>query len=69
MQDRATIISANISKSREEDMYHEKWGNDPVDEQAERELSPEGLLTNNMMEDLVADFTQDGIHHDEKSDS
>jgi hypothetical protein len=48
--------------------YHQKGCNYPVDEYAEKDLLPDVALREDLVEALVSDFAEDGIHHDEQAD-
>lgn len=47
---------------------HEERRDNPVHEDAEGQLFPEGLLAEDVMECLVADVAENGIHHDQQAD-
>lgn len=49
-------------------MYHEERCDDPVEDDAEEDLHPEGLLPQNPVQRFVPHITQDGIHHDQQPD-
>lgn len=49
--------------------YHEERGYNPIDEYAERNLYPNLTSPENMMQALVSNLAQNGVHHDEKADS
>lgn len=49
--------------------YHEKWGNDPIYDDAKQYLLPHGSLRQDLVEGLVLDFAQNRIHHDEETNS
>lgn len=49
--------------------YHQKGCNYPVDEYAEKYLLPDVALGEDLVETLVSDFAEDGIHHNEETDS
>jgi hypothetical protein len=49
--------------------YHQKGCDDPVDKYAEENLLPDMALGEDLVETLVSNFAEDGIHHDEQTDS
>jgi hypothetical protein len=47
--------------------YHEKRSDDPVHEDAESNLHPNGAFLEDTVQRLVFDLAKDWIHHDEKT--
>jgi len=43
--------------------YHDQGGDDPVDDNTETELYPDLAFTEDLVQLLVLNFAQDGIHH------
>ena len=48
--------------------HHEERGQDPVDADAENNLLPHRSLREESVQRLVADFTQNRVHHNEEAD-
>jgi hypothetical protein len=49
--------------------YHQKGCNYPVDEYAKENLLPDVPLGEDLVETLISNFAEDGIHHNEQADS
>jgi hypothetical protein len=50
-----------------ETTYHEEGRDDPVDENAERNLDPDLPILKYLVQRFVSHFTENGIHHDQQS--
>jgi hypothetical protein len=48
--------------------HHQKWSNDPVEQDTEAYLDPQLLRPESLVQGLVFDFTQDWVHHDKQAD-
>lgn len=69
MLDRAVIVGQWALMSYGVRTYHDERGNYPVDYDTESDLNPDFSFPEDMMKTFVLDFTQDGIHHNKKSNS
>ena len=49
--------------------YHEKRGNDPINNNAERNLNPYLTGFKDLMQALKAHFAENGIHHNKQANS
>jgi hypothetical protein len=49
--------------------YHQKGRNYPVDKYAKENLLPDVPLGEDLVETLISNFAEDGIHHNEQADS
>ena len=49
--------------------YHEKWSNDPINENTECNLNPYLTGVENPMQTLITHFAENGIHHDKQTNS
>lgn len=49
--------------------YHEKRGNDPINNNTERNLNPYLTGFEDLMQALKAHFAENGIHHDKQANS
>ena len=47
---------------------HEEGGEDPVKEEGDEEVGPEGTGAEEKVQSFVANFAEDGVHHDEEAD-
>ena len=48
--------------------YHDEGSDDPVYEHTKEDLGPDFSLLKDQVEGFEFDFTEDGIHHNEKTD-
>lgn len=51
-----------------EDAYHEERRNYPVHEDAEADLDPQATLPGEVVQGLVSNFAEDGVHHHKQTD-
>ena len=49
--------------------YHEEWGNDPINNNTERNLNPYLTAFENMMQALKANFAENRVHHYKQANS
>lgn len=51
------------------EVYHKKWGNDPINNNTERNLNPHLTGLEDLMQTLKAHFAENGIHHYKQANS
>ena len=62
--DRLAVVSRKDgSNVNRRSSYHDKWCNDPIDDDAEADLNPNLAVLHNSVKSFISNFTQDRIHH------
>lgn len=49
--------------------YHKERSNNPIDNYTESNLDPNLTRPENMMQTLISNLAEDGVHHNKKTDS
>ena len=69
MPGRAIIVRILYVRGNGAMGYHQKGRNYPVDKYAKENLLPDVPLGEDLVETLISNFAEDGIHHNEQADS